>query len=92
MIPSRQEALERYFDVTRELSSLHRELAEILIAEKDGRIRSYMASDETSVTGRERVADFHVLNLSLDVLKIKGEIAALNEEKEALYLLLMYGG
>lgn len=91
-VPTVTDAFERMFCLTEELASLHRELAQILMAEKEGRVQSYIASDETSIQGRDRVADFQVAPLSIDALKIKGEIAALNEEKHVLSLLIEFGG
>lgn len=84
---TRTSALLQLESTTKELAACHRELAQVLMAEKEGRVRTYLESNETSVSGRDRQADYNVLGLSTDTLKLKGEIAAL--EAEIRYLLIM---
>lgn len=72
------------------------ELATLLHAEKEGRVRSWEAYSPTanygkdSVSARDRTAEFSVMNLTLDIIDIKGEIAAIETEREYLTLLLSY--
>ncbi len=86
-MPDAKDALQRLGEVTEELQQLHRELASLLAAEKSARIAAWVESDETTVTARDRVADFNALNLTLDIIKIKGEIAAF--EAEVRYLVIV---
>lgn len=89
---TRIEALAQLELATKELAACHRELAQVLMAEREGRVRSYLQSDETSVSGRDRQADVNVLDLTLDMLKIKGEIAALEADRDYLGMVIQFGG
>lgn len=65
---------------TRELAAKTRELGELVAAEKEGRVNGYFRSDESSVSAREKDADFQVLDLSTDIIRLKSDIAALDVE------------
>lgn len=90
-MPSRSAALSNLETTTTELASSHRELAQLLAAEKEGKIRSWVASEDTSVTSRDRWADHMVMDLTLDIIKLKGEIAALEATKTYLMVAIEYG-
>ncbi len=70
----------RLADLVGELKALHGELAETVMAERRGRVEAYALSDETSVQARDREADSIVLDLSLDIIRLKADIAALTTE------------
>jgi hypothetical protein len=82
------QVLSEHARISRELGDLHRELAECLVAERQAKFQAYQASSETSFAGRERTGELHSLPLTCDILRLKGEIAALTEEKEFLRLVL----
>lgn len=88
---TRSSALQQLESTTKELAACHRELAQVLMAEKEGRVRTYLESNETSVSGRDRQADYNVLSLSTDSLKLKGEIAALEAEVRYLIIVVEHG-
>lgn len=71
-----------------ELAGFHRELSQVLLAEKQAKAQAWMGSDETSIQGRDRAADHFALALSCDVIKLKGDIAACQEERDFLLLLI----
>jgi hypothetical protein len=71
-------------DITVQLTRSHRELGELLAAEREGRIMAYQMTDETSVSAKDRAADVAVLPLSIDIIKLKCEIKALEVEWQFL--------
>lgn len=88
---TRSAALSQLEYTTTELASSHRELAQLLAAEKEGKIRSWVASEESSVTSRDRWADHMVMDLTLDIIKLKGEINALEATRTYLVIVIEHG-
>lgn len=84
-------ALNRYRIISEELSQLHRELAQLVAAEVDGRIQAYLNSEETSVQARDREASAFVVGHTVEVIRLKGEVSALEEEKSYLLYILSIG-
>ncbi len=80
-------ALQRLESLTTELADSHRELAQILAAEKECKVRTWVESQETTLGARERQGDSMALGLTVDAIRLKGEIAAL--EAERTYLLII---
>lgn len=78
------ELLSELEDVTRELAGLYRELAQVQMAEHRGKLEHLQWSEEDTVTARQRYAEFQVVDLSTDRIKLQGEIAALRERKDFL--------
>lgn len=76
--------LQELEEITTALAGLHKELAEIQAAETRGRLEHQQWSEEQTVTGRKQYADYQVVDLSVDRIKIQGEIAALRERKDFL--------
>ena len=70
--------------VNEDISIRHRELGELIAAETEGRVRAFESSHESTVTGRDRYASLLVLDLTVDIIKIKGEIRALENEQKYL--------
>lgn len=66
-----------YDQVCSDLARKHRELGSMLAVEKEGRVTNYFLSDEKSVSGRDRDAEFQTLNLTTDIIRLKSDIAAL---------------
>lgn len=67
-------------DVASELGIKYKELGDLEAAEREGRFQAWMGVDSSSVSERDRWADVAVLNLSCDILKLKGEIRSLELE------------
>lgn len=88
---TRHSALLQLELTTKELAACHRELAQVLMAEKEGRVRTYLASNESAINARDRQADVNVLDLTRDALKLKGEIAAYEAEVRYLVIVIEHG-
>lgn len=77
---------------TIELARDHRELAECLVAEKQTKVRAYAdAADARTNTDRLHVADLAALDLTADVFRLKGSIAAHEVRVAYLSLLIQQG-
>lgn len=85
-VPSRSEALVLLADLTPRLANLRLQLADTLIAEHTARTESWVMSDQQSVSGRDRVAEINSTSFTNDVMKLKGDIAALEDERDFLNL------
>lgn len=81
--------LDRLHAITTELVEHHRSLALLLAAEKEGRVAAWHNATADSVSGRDRVADFNIVPVTVDILVLKGDIAALIEERDYIRLLLI---
>lgn len=68
---------EEYETTCIELARKHRELGSLLAVEKEGRVTNYFLSEEKSVSGRDRDAEFQTLNLTTDIIRLRSDIAAL---------------
>lgn len=86
---TREEALARHRAVTVELMDLHRELAQLLAAEKEAKVRAYAQAQGTD-KNREQTASFNALNLTTDIFKLKGEIEAWNALRDDIRIWLAY--
>jgi hypothetical protein len=82
-------SIDRLADVTAELSACHLELGDLMAVETEGRIMAYEQSDESSVSARDRFADYQVLNLTTDIIRLRAKIKALTVEQT--YLLALIG-
>lgn len=78
------EALERLLAVTDLLTIKHRELGSLAATEKEGKTMGYFQAEETSVSARDRVASFQVLNITTDMIRIRADIDALENEQRVL--------
>lgn len=87
---TRPAALERLEAVSSELQILHRELATTLAAEKSAKVHAWAESNEPTLGARERIADFNALDLTLDVITLRGEIAANEAERGYLIEVIAY--
>lgn len=88
----RDRLLKRLHEIVIELVEHHRSLALLLAAEKEGRVAAWHEAQpidgKDSVSWRDRISDFNITPLSTDIIKLKGEIAALIEERNYIQLLL----
>lgn len=78
---------ERLIRICEELIGKHRELALVEAAIISSRIQAYQSSREPAIKGRERDADISVSGYSTDKVKLKGEITALETERDLLLTL-----
>lgn len=88
---SRAEALEQLKVVAADLSSSHLQLAELLAAEHTARVESWFAADSQYVTERDRIAEHNTLHLTPDIIKLRGEIAALESRRSYLEFVIHWG-
>lgn len=81
----------RLQQVTIKLTDAHGELAETLKAEKDARAQVYREQEASSISALDRTADLFALELHKESLDQKADIAALEEERDFLRLLITHG-
>lgn len=77
-----------YCAVAGSLANLHEEAAMVFSTERRAKVEGFVRSEETSIAGREREADFHALESTTTLFELRGEISALQEELATLKLLL----
>ena len=77
-----------YCAVAGKLANLHEEAAMVFSTERRAKVDGFVRSQESSVAGREREADFHALESTTALFELRGEIAALQEELGTLKILL----
>jgi hypothetical protein len=63
-------------ETTSRLASNRQQLADLVAVEHENRTRAWFEHPSNLVSERDRVADFQVLDLAGDVIRLKGEIAA----------------
>jgi hypothetical protein len=73
---TRAALLEVFRETTARLASNRTQLAELVAVEHEQRTRAWFEHPSNLVSERDRVADFQVLDLATDVIRLKGEIAA----------------
>ncbi len=71
-------------ELTSTLSGFRLELGELLAAEKEQRVRAIQDSGEETVAAANRYADMACMDLGLDIIRLKAEIAAAETEWEFL--------
>lgn len=81
LIPQLQHVVEK-------LVSLHRELASLLSAEKRGKIEAWMHNNVDTIGARDRIAEFHAIDTTSEIFRVKGEISSYTEERDFLRLLI----
>ena len=77
-------------EVTDALAELHRELVVIEQAQARERMRVLTQDEHPNITTAKANADVATLDFTVDVIRVKGEIAALRERKDFLRDLLSY--
>lgn len=92
MTPMSQIDFDRLLEVTIQLARKHVELADLTAAEKEGKVTGHFRAEEKSVSARDREAEFQVLNLTTDIIRLKGHIAALEVEHRTLLAWLEFQG
>lgn len=79
----------RLGEIAVELAELHRDVASTSRGILETRDETWFGLDPTmSVAERDRIAAHNVRELEDDLLHLRGEIAALNEERDHLRLML----
>jgi hypothetical protein len=82
----------RFREVTLELADLHRELAQVRMAEKQAKVEVWRnAPVDAPVTHTREVASMNAGTFSVDAIRIQGDIDAYREEKDFLVEALRMG-
>lgn len=68
------------------------ELQDVLVTERNIKTESWLQSQHKTDQAKSREADFHTLDLTEDVYRLKGEVAALESVREHLRLRIEWGG
>lgn len=87
----RTEALAELELVAADISALHRQIAEVYRAEHEAKTRSWFDCDSKFITERDRVAEFNALDLSTDLIVMRGELAALESRRSFLEFTVHWG-
>lgn len=90
-ILTRQDALEQLATLTDRLASNRVQLADLEARAHRIRVESWMAAESDYVSARDRVADFNSLDLSCDIITLKGEIAADSDQIAWMRTVLEWG-
>jgi len=85
-VPSRHEALVELAELTTRLVTNRVQLGDLESQAHRIRVESWMASDSEYVSARDRAADFNAVDLTCDILTLKGEIAADVDRRQFLEL------
>lgn len=76
--------ISRLEQVSIQLRHLHRDYTQCLIAEKQHKANVYLGSEARSHGEREGQASAQSISLTTETLQLKGEITALEEERDFL--------
>jgi hypothetical protein len=76
--------------VTFELARLHRELAEVEVAQQQARAEALRSTNAPNITTAKAEADVLALDFTCDALRLRADIAAHKEEKDYLLAMVEY--
>lgn len=85
---TRDALLPRYVEICEDVAGRCEELGFLLSEEKRARASGYHQSESTTVSGQERDASLATTDISADILKLRGELEALKEERDLLRYVL----
>lgn len=80
--------LERYENVTAHLRDARLELAQIVTAEREQKLRGFVESSETSISAREKTAAYMAFDCTRDAIQLQAQIAVLEDERDYLKVAL----
>lgn len=80
--------LEELEEVCGHLAALHRELGVIEQEKAKQRARALTDTEHPNITAAKENADLAVLDFTVDIIRVKGEIAAYRERKDYLLAVL----
>lgn len=87
----RADALAQHGEIARELADLHYQLGNVLSAEREAKVMTFAASQLPTDKQRDNAAQVNSIQSTKDVFKIREEIAALEERRDHLRMVLAYG-
>ena len=88
--PSRASFLQELFDCTQRIANAHRELGQLLAAEKQARVQAYHSSEGRTNSDKDNAANMSALNITVDIFKIRSDIAALEASKDYLMIAVQF--
>lgn len=88
---SREQALDRYAEITDELNGLRAELSTAFISERNAKSNTWMAYMQNSTTERDRYSTHAALSYSDEISGIRSLIDSLLDERQYLDRMLSYG-
>jgi hypothetical protein len=88
----RHETLLELGVLTDQLASARLELAELEAAAHRQRTEAWFNHPSDKISERDRVADFQTLDLAEDIIKLKGEISALEDRRILLRDIIVWTG
>lgn len=88
---TRAQALDELAVISEEIASLHLQLAELYQAEHRAKTESWFNSDAQYISERDRIADFNALNLTLDTMKLTGELRAAEARRDYYQMVIHWG-
>lgn len=87
---SRAGFLQELYDCSQHLANAQRELGQLLAAEKQAKVQGYNTSAGRTNTDKENEGSVSALNITVDIFKIRSEIAALEASREYLKMAIVY--
>lgn len=78
----------RYVELCEDIAGRCQELGFLLSEEKKARAQGWHQSESTTVSGQERDASMATVDISSDILRLRGELEAGREERDLLRWLL----
>ncbi len=78
----------RFVELCEDIAGRYQELGFLQSEEKRSRAQGYHQSESTTVSGQERDASLATVEISADVVKLRGELEALKEERDLLRWIL----
>lgn len=88
---TRAQALDQLAILAEEIADLHVQLSEVLQAEHRARVTSWFNTDAQYVTERDRIAEYNSLNLSLDVMRLTGDLRAAEARRDYYQMVVHWG-
>lgn len=88
---TRAVALDELEIVAGNIAGLQVDLAQTLAAEHEAKVTAWFASDSSFIGERDRIAEHNSLNLSLDVIRLKGDLAAAESRRSFLEFVIHWG-
>ena len=85
---TRDELAPRFVELCEDIAGRSSELGFLLSEEKKARAAGFHESESTTVSGQERDASLATVDISTDIVRLRGELEALKEERDLLRWLL----
>ncbi len=85
---TRDALLPRFVELCEDIAGRSSELGFLLSEEKKARASGFHQSEATTVSGQERDASLATVDISTDIVRLRGELEALKEERDLIRFLL----